>query len=53
MFKIRGGNTSIFDENVVRDAIKSKEVLAPIVVDDQFKRNFEEVLTLSPAECRF
>ena len=41
VFKIRGGTSSIFDENVVRGAIKSRQVLAPIVVDDQFKSNFE------------
>ncbi len=40
VFKIRGGNTSIFDENVVKDAVKTKHVAAPIVVEDQFKTNY-------------
>jgi hypothetical protein len=53
VFKIRGGNTSIFDEEVVKEVIMSPKVVAPVVKDEDFRGRIRNVITVSPAECRF
>ena len=51
--KIKGGTKSLFEDQTVREVIKSPTTIAPILTNENFKANFHSIIAASPAECRF
>ncbi len=44
---------SLFEDETIKEVIRRPTANAPILTNEQFKANFHNILTFSPAECNF
>jgi hypothetical protein len=51
--KVKGGTMSIFEDPTVKDAIKAPTSVAPILSNENFKTNFQNIVTVVANECNF
>lgn len=51
--KVKGGTMSIFEDPTVKDSIKASKSVAPILSNENFKSNFQNIVTVAASECNF